>query len=224
MADCAHHHGTQGTVLKLDRDLPARWHALARGWGSVGAAYLLAALAATGAAHPLHESALDAAVPFAPWAVWAYLSFFAFVPLGYLAAPTPRLPRLERAMQACALVAAIVFLAWPTTVALAPPLAASGAAAWAMDLVRQVDSPRNCLPSLHAALTLLTVCAVAQRRRPWRTLAVASWGAAIVAAIVMTRRHLAVDIGAGLALAATAWAAVPRGRAVTARYAKAADA
>ncbi|WP_143137347.1 phosphatase PAP2 family protein, partial [Burkholderia ubonensis] len=63
------------------------------------------------------------------------------------------------------------------------------------------DSAQNCLPSLHAALTCLAARALVDARRPWRSALVVLWSAAITYSIVQTRRHLALDISAGVLVA-----------------------
>ena len=178
---------------------PRLWH-MAWGWGAIGVAYVLA-MAVEGRGTPLAESAVDRAVPFDVGGVWLYLSFFLLVPAGYLFAAPSRLPWLMRAMQGCALVSGAVFLLWPTTLAAYPPIAGDSLAAGAMRLLAAVDSRQNCVPSLHAALTALSVAALVEARRPWRSAALAGWGCAILVAILQTRRHLSIDIAAGLALA-----------------------
>ncbi|MGN6653695.1 phosphatase PAP2 family protein [Trinickia sp.] len=171
---------------------------MAIGWGTVGLCYSIGRIA-PGTAHVLHERALDRVVPFDASAIWLYLSFFLFVPVAYLCALPDRLAPLTRAMQCAAVLAGIVFVAWPTTLVYPlVPTGTTGAAAlhWLVDF----DSTRNCMPSLHGALTLLCMVAMWQRERPWRTAFMFVWGLAVMWSVVAARRHLAVDLGAGLLL------------------------
>lgn len=168
------------------------------GWGTVGLFYSIGRIA-PGTAHVLHESALDRLVPFDASAIWLYLSFFLFVPVAYLCAAPARLKPLTRAMQWAAVLAGVVFVAWPTT--LIYPLVSSGTTgAAALRALVDFDSTRNCMPSLHGALTLLCLIAMWQRDRPWRTAFMCIWGLAVMWSVVAARRHLAVDLGAGLML------------------------
>jgi membrane-associated phospholipid phosphatase len=178
------------------------------GWGSVGLAYGLSGLL-QGPGTRLRESALDRLIAFDPAGVWAYLSFFALVPLAYMAVPAARLRWLTASMQACAVAAGLAFVLWPTTVAY-PEAAGPAWSASTLRLLAAHDSRQNCLPSLHAALTLLSVLALADGRRKARTVLVAAWGAWILYSIVQTRRHLSTDLLAGLALAAACGWAVHR--------------
>jgi membrane-associated phospholipid phosphatase len=69
------------------------------------------------------------------------------------------------------------------------------------------DTPANCFPSLHVALA--AVSGVLLWRRGWR-LAAVLWPCAIAVSTLTTKQHVAWDIPGGLALAAVAWALVPR--------------
>ncbi len=178
--------------------LYARLRAMLLGWGSVGLAYSLgAALHAPG--RVIAETAIDRALPFTPAAVWPYLSFFALVPLAYLACAPHRLRGLQRSMQLCALVCAVCFVLWPTTLDY-PALQGDGLSLALLRTLAGSDSSHNCLPSLHGALSLLAVAALWVPGRPLRQLGLLAWGLALAASIVMARRHLALDLGAGIAL------------------------
>jgi hypothetical protein len=186
--------------------LQQRLRRMAWGWGSVGLAYSLAGCL-PGPGLALAETALDRAVPFDPRGVWLYLSFFLLVPAAYLFTDAARLTWLQRAMQACALVAGILFVAFPSTLVY-PAVTGTGWSEAALRLLIAHDSARNCLPSLHAALTVLAALALLDPKRPWRSSAVLLWGCLILHSILQTRRHLAVDVSAGLMLGAmcAAWA------------------
>ncbi|RQH05830.1 inositol phosphorylceramide synthase [Paraburkholderia dinghuensis] len=178
------------------------------GWGTVGLCYAVGRIT-SGVPHILHENTLDLLVPFDASAIWLYLSFFILVPAAYLCAAPERLRPVTRAMQLSAVVAATVFVAWPTT--LVYPTSPSGtASAIVLTLLTRFDSPQNCLPSLHGALTLLCVVALWQRDRPWRSAFVVVWGLAVMWSIVAARRHLSIDLGAGVLLGAVCACLVTR--------------
>ncbi|HGE6662903.1 TPA: phosphatase PAP2 family protein, partial [Serratia marcescens] len=145
-------------------------------------------------------SALDRAIPFSPTAIWLYLSFFLIVPAGYLLAPLPRIKWLTLAMQLTALGAGAVYLLWPTTMAY-PQNDGVGISAQLLAALTRVDSPQNCLPSLHMALTVLAVWALSDGERKVRTALWMLWGVAIAFSILQLRRHLFVDLAGGALLA-----------------------
>lgn len=186
--------------------LVTRLRHMALGWCSVGLVYgICGALQGVGTVVP--ETALDRAIPFSTSGIWLYVSFFALIPLAYLQADMSRLPWLERAMQMSALVSGAVFLLWPTTLHY-PPLADASLPASVQRMLIAVDSSQNCLPSLHGALTLLSVWALADSRRPMRTALAAAWGLGILYATIQTRRHVALDLSAGVAVGALCGLAV----------------
>ncbi|MDR2219956.1 MAG: phosphatase PAP2 family protein [Methylobacillus sp.] len=166
------------------------------GWGTVGLCYTLGSLTPR-TAQVLQETTLDRFIPFNASAIWLYLSFFLLVPAAYLFADAARLKPLMRAMQLSALLAMIVFVAYPTTLAY-PVVSPATSGSTILDLLISFDSARNCLPSLHGALTVL--CVIALWQRPWLNVFVLLWAFAIAWAVIQTRRHLAVDLGAGLLL------------------------
>ena len=185
-----------------------RLRQLALGWGSVGLIYEFSGRV-QGPGVRIAESALDRMIPFDPAGVWMYLSFFALIPAAYGFTDAARLRWLTRSMQACALVSGLVFVLWPTTL-MYPAIEGHTLSAAALQLLATNDSSQNCLPSLHAALTLLSVLALVDlRRKGWSALVVA-WGLAILYAIVQTRRHLSADLFAGLVLAAVCGLAIQR--------------
>ncbi len=183
-----------------------RLRCLLLGWGSVGLAYGLSMALAARLATPtvLQESVLDRWVPFNPAGIWAYLMFFGLVPYTYAVLRAERLRRLQHAMQASALLGFAVFLAWPTTMAY-PSAAGEGVCLALLRLLRVADTPHHCLPSLHGALTLLCLLALTDRQRPWHSAAVWAVGAGICVSVVQLRRHLSVDLAAGLALGWASW-------------------
>lgn len=184
--------------------LRARLWMLLQGWGTVGLVYSIGR-ALAGKPAVLRESFVDRFIQFDPSAVWLYLSFFVLVPLAYLCAQPQRVRPLTRAMQLCAVICMPVFLLWPTTLVY-PPIPIDTPSGALLHALAESDSRENCLPSLHGALTLLCVVALFDRRRAWASAAIAIWGVAILWSVIAARRHLAIDLGAGVALgAACGW-------------------
>lgn len=186
----------------------ARFRMMLAGWGTVGIFYSIGRMT-PGNVRILHESALDRLVPFDASAVWLYLSFFALVPAAYFFAPARRLPVLTRAMQVSAVVAGLAFVLWPTTLVY-PAIPSHTASGVALRFLAGSDAAENCLPSLHGALTLLCMIALWQREKPLRSLLVLLWGFAIMWSVIAARRHLSLDLGAGIALGGAAWLTMRR--------------
>ena len=174
------------------------------GWGAVGLCYAAGRLTLR-VPYVLRESMLDRLVAFNASAIWLYLSFFLIVPAAYLVAAPERLKPLTRAMQLSAAVAGIVFVIWSTTLVY-PAIPSGTTGGIVLGALAASDSSYNCLPSLHGALTLQCVVALWQQERPWRNAVVLVWGLAVMWSVVAARRHLSIDLGAGMMLgAACAW-------------------
>jgi membrane-associated phospholipid phosphatase len=169
------------------------------GWGLVGLCYSLSQLTPFKASL-LRESWFDEQISFQPHAIFAYLSFFLFIPLAYTLVRAELLSHLRRAMQISALISMTVFVLYPTTVA-SPDITTTGLASNLLVFLRQWDSPQNCLPSLHAALTLIATWAICHgqtKRRRLHVIVAMIWACLMVLSIIQVRRHLAIDVIAGL--------------------------
>ncbi len=190
--------------MKTLATLPFRLRQMLFGWGSVGVVYNLSDRF-QGAGQVLEPGVIDRLIPYSPHAVWPYLSFFLIIPLAFLTGPAERLRWLRSAFQVAALAAGAVFMLWPTTLAY-PDYAACGLSGTLLAGLLAVDSPQNCFPSLHMALTTLAILALHDPRRPLRSLLLWAWGALIGLSILQLRRHLAIDLASGVALGfAAAW-------------------
>lgn len=189
---------------------PRRWPAFLLGYSAFSAGYLL-----TGRLHwrppaILPPSALDRAIPFLAWTLAVYASHYALPVLAFWRArDTAARTRLFYAMALASAFAFLAFAAFPTAVdrpeaaAVASPIFG---AAWRS--LYALDTPANCLPSLHAALALLSARALRDEGGAWRWSA--AWAAAIAFSTLTTKQHLAADVAAGAALAFAAWTAAGR--------------
>ena len=189
--------------------LAPRLRSIVLGWGTVGITYVVPCLLLQQPGVVLDETALDQLVTFDPRGVWLYLSFFALIPFAYLCADESRVPWLTGAMQLSALVCGAIFILFPTTLNY-PPVDGSSLSDNVLRFIAANDSVHNCLPSLHAALTCLAAIALVVPDRPCRNGVVLLWSMAITYSILQTRRHLAIDISAGVLVALvcgmlTAW-------------------
>ena len=191
------------STFTIRTDLLYRLRWLVAGWAPVGAVYFLfAAIQPEGSM--LQPSWLDRKLPYVQWAIWPYLSFFILLPLAYWKCEIEKVRWLTRSMQTVLLLSAIVYLLWPT--AMQPeavnPATFSG---WVLQILMFIDTNGNCLPSLHASLSLLAVLALLQPGRfAAANILLWIWFAAISLSIVMLRRHLAIDWAAGVATALAA--------------------
>ncbi|QDX99087.1 inositol phosphorylceramide synthase [Pectobacterium carotovorum subsp. carotovorum] len=192
-----------------------RLKALLFGWGTVGVVYQLSAQF-QGQGTVLPTSLVDEWISFSASAIWLYLSFFIIVPLSYLSCPMVRLAGLRQATQLTAVMAGVVYLIFPTTMVY-PQVVGDDLSTHALQLLLRIDSPQNCLPSLHMALTVLAVWAMSDGQQKVKTGFYLLWGVAIAFSILQLRRHLFIDLVTGAMLAGiTGWVFLYRRRAVKA--------
>ncbi|MEQ9746272.1 phosphatase PAP2 family protein [Pectobacterium actinidiae] len=192
-----------------------RLKALLFGWGTVGVVYQLSAQF-QGQGTVLPTSLVDEWISFSASAIWLYLSFFIIVPLSYLSCPMARLAGLRQATQLTAVMAGVVYLIFPTTMVY-PQVVGDDLSTRALQLLLRIDSPQNCLPSLHIALTVLAVWAMSDGQQKVKTGFYLLWGVAIAFSILQLRRHLFIDLVTGAMLAGiTGWVFLYRRRAVKA--------
>ncbi|MDC9597502.1 phosphatase PAP2 family protein [Xenorhabdus anantnagensis] len=145
----------------------------------------------------LRLSAIDEWIVFSSNGIWFYLSFFLLIPLAYLFSPLSRVRWLMLAMQGCALFSGLIYLLYPTTLDY-PQITGDKFVDQLLNHVVAIDSSQNCLPSLHASLTALSVYALWQgKQKSWRLLWL-TWGVSICFSIIQLRRHLFIDLMAGL--------------------------
>ena len=170
---------------------------LLAGWGSVGLVYFSSDLL-QGQGVILPETMIDRAIAYSDAAIWLYLSFFILIPYTYLVVSPARVRWLARAMAVSALLCGVVFLLYPTTLAYPPVGDGMGWSTQLLRMLQTMDSTQNCLPSLHGALTLLCVWALCDRALPVRSVLAVVLGLGICYAIIALRRHVSIDLGAGL--------------------------
>ncbi|MGK5024715.1 phosphatase PAP2 family protein [Janthinobacterium sp. RB2R34] len=170
---------------------------LLAGWGSVGLVYFSSDLL-QGQGMILPETFIDRAIAYSDAAIWLYLSFFILIPHTYLVVSPVRVRWLARAMAVSALICGVVFLLYPTTLAYPPVGDGTGWSTQVLRMLQTMDSTQNCLPSLHGALTLLCAWALLERGRPLRSVLAVLLTLGICYAIIALRRHVSIDLGAGL--------------------------
>lgn len=188
---------TNTMTTSLTMTTAARLGHMLAGWGGVGLVYFSTGYI-QGQGVVLPETALDRLIPYNPAGIWLYLSFFIFIPYAYLTATPDRVRWLARAMPLCAVFCGLVFVLFPTTLVYPPVGDGGGAGMQLLRLLQASDSPQNCLPSLHGVLTLLCAWALLDKNRPLRSMLAVLLAVAIGYSIIQLRRHVSIDLAAGL--------------------------
>lgn len=148
----------------------------------------------------LGYSLVDKSIPFTEHAVWPYLSFFLIIPYCFLSAPYSNIRWMSFSFIGCGLIAGICFVTYPTMVdfAATPPISVSS---FLYHKVLISDVNVNCLPSLHVALTVVAIWGAVNFSHKLRSLGLVLWGILICLSIIQLRRHVFIDLVAGLMLA-----------------------
>ena len=151
-------------------------------------------------------TALDRAIPFWPATALLYFGTFVFLVVAFVAQPDHRQrTRFLYANVLAQIVGMLVFVFWPTRYPreLFPlPDTAGALGAALLGFMRAMDTPANCLPSLHVCTTTLCVLALSGSR--WFRAALAL-GPLMAVSTLTVKQHYVVDVLAGAAQGAAAW-------------------
>jgi membrane-associated phospholipid phosphatase len=157
--------------------------------------------------HLLPWTRVDAAVPFLPLTFWIYFSDYLLVISAFLLQRTrSEVRQFARAYFTLLVVGSTIHLLWPTTFPrdTFPLPGEHPFTEFAFSLLRQVDLPTSCLPSMHVAGSYLAAFSLWRRSRAIFT-GWTSWATAVAVSTLTAKQHYVVDVLAGLALAAAIW-------------------
>ena len=149
----------------------------------------------------------ELAIPYWPPAWAVYFSVF-LLPFGLLwqSGGAAQVRRWERRMALAVLVAGLCFVLLPARLGFAPLPAPDGAGwqVWAQTLAetvaRTVAGRHNLLPSLHVALSLVTVLALWPGVPALARAGLVVWFVALAGSVLLTHQHHLADLVSGAAL------------------------
>ena len=148
---------------------------------------------------------VDQWIGFAPMALIPYLSLWVYCSLPVMLMPArTRLFNFGLWIGGMCLVALMIFYWFPNAV---PPAHIDWALYPGMAFLKEVDAAGNACPSLHVAAAVYSSCWLFWliREMHWgrpAQLVQLAWGAAIVYSTMATKQHVALDVVAGIMLAA----------------------
>ena len=157
---------------------------------------------------PLAPSPLDRVVPLLPWTAWIYASYPLLFSLVFvLERDSVRLSRFMYAVLGVNFVSELIFVLLPTTLdrtgfVVRPTVEEGGASllAW----IQHIDTPFNCLPSLHVSAACLA--GIVAFKGGWLGGRwYLAWGLAISLSTLTTKQHLFADVISGAVLAVVAY-------------------
>lgn len=145
---------------------------------------------------------VDRAMPILPWTFLVYVSDYLIGIIALILVRDPEdFQEFVRTAFFTLVICGIIFFFCPTIYPRPEyPQSSIWLFEYTMHLVRTLDSPTNCFPSLHVALT--SVCAWALRKQGKLVSGVAIvWSAAIFVSTLTTKQHYLLDVVGGSAIA-----------------------
>ncbi|MDD2775329.1 MAG: hypothetical protein PHU06_05185 [Gallionella sp.] len=139
-------------------------------------------------------------IPLVPWMIWPYLSLYSvfLLPLFHLSAK--QIDILARQSTATLLIAGGILLLLPAHLGFAPAKVV-GLHQPLFDLLTQVDTPHNLVPSLHVAFAALILLGCAERGPKFWAWGYGAWLVLMSASTVLVHQHHLLDVISGLGLA-----------------------
>lgn len=152
----------------------------------------------------LPMTAWDKSIAFVPWTVWIYSSeiFLYFAVYGF-SRDLVNANKYLYSFLALQASSCLIFLLWPTTYPreLFPlPTDLHPWTAHIFNNLRNVDTPGNCLPSLHVSSCYLSSFVYLDEQRGKFPIFF-GWATAIAVSTLTTKQHYIIDVVAGLAMA-----------------------
>lgn len=148
---------------------------------------------------------LDQYIPFSTKGIWLYLSFFLAVPFAFWRAPLERIQSMMIAIIISALISGVFFIAFPTTLEY-PKVTGNSISDKLFYLLLLIDTAQNCFPSLHASITTICLLGLWQKQKLFMNCIYFVATLAILYSIIQLRRHLTLDVTAGILVGALAYA------------------
>jgi membrane-associated phospholipid phosphatase len=143
-------------------------------------------------------------IPFVPQLIYVYFSISLVFWLPLFFVDIQKIRRLGWMFALCIVVAGCFFLAVPgkTAFVLTPPAPSLGMPeGWLFAMLYLLDYPYNTLPSLHVALSTLTILAAIQTTASrWLGAGLSLWLLAIMLSVVLVHQHHLADVVTGMLL------------------------
>jgi membrane-associated phospholipid phosphatase len=145
---------------------------------------------------------IDNLMPFYPWTVWVYFTEYIIFFCAYFGLKkNENVTRYFYSYIAILLISVFVFVVYPVTFPRADyPTASSTISELALDFLRKnMDSPANCLPSLHVSSCFISAfCFWGESRA--KAVIYAIWSFAVAISTMTTKQHYWVDVWTALLL------------------------
>jgi membrane-associated phospholipid phosphatase len=153
---------------------------------------------------------LDEAVPFLPGTIWLYWSEYVLVCAAFLLCPHEDRVRFVKGFGLVVAISVVIQLVFPVDY---PrdlfPVVADKTDSRMVDLLRRLDTPTSCFPSLHVGLAVFVALYGLQRHRDW-SLFIALWAGLIALSTLTLKQHYVLDVVGGALVGALGGLAIQR--------------
>ncbi|MGZ3696013.1 MAG: phosphatase PAP2 family protein [Bdellovibrionota bacterium] len=152
--------------------------------------------------HLLKFDAVDSIMPFWPWTVWVYFTEYIFFIVAYFGLRSSALvTRYFYAYMAILITSIAIFIIFPVTFPRADyPVAGVTFSEHALIFLRTyMDSPANCLPSLHVSSCYISALCFWQesRRKAWLFIL---WSTGVAISTMTAKQHYFLDVWTAMLL------------------------
>jgi membrane-associated phospholipid phosphatase len=155
----------------------------------------------------LRFDAVDQIMPFWTWTIWLYVTEYIIFLCAYFGLRTKEdVTRYWYAYMAILLFSLVVFVVFPVTFPRYDyPITGNGISDHALDFLRTyMDSPANCLPSLHVSSCFISAFCFWQESRR-KSIFYMVWSALVAVSTMTTKQHYFIDVWTAFLLTMVAY-------------------
>ena len=155
----------------------------------------------------IEETFIDKCISFNPIGVWLYLSFYIYIPFTFFFAGDLLIKKLSFSIIIGSILSGILFLLFPSTIVY-PHYEITNVSSYLLKFIENNDTEQNCFPSMHGLL--ITLCTIANFNSRSKKVKILLLLLTLMMyySIIQVRRHVFIDLAAGVFLAIIIWISV----------------
>jgi membrane-associated phospholipid phosphatase len=151
---------------------------------------------------------IDRNTPFLPWTLWIYVSeYYLFLIVYLLVRNLENVAKYVYSFMAVQTISIVIFIVFPIAYPrenFPLPADLDPATRFVFENLRFMDSPRNCLPSLHVSSCYLSAFMFLNEQRR-KFLFFFAWATLVAISTLTTKQHYLIDVITGFSLAVVAF-------------------
>jgi membrane-associated phospholipid phosphatase len=150
------------------------------------------------------ETYIDRLIPFDASGIWLYFLFYLYILYTFLIVSDWEIKPLRLSFIISACVSGIIFVTLPTSIVY-PTFEIDGISSSFLSFLVNSDTTQNCFPSLHGSLLTICTMAIWDKSKKSRSIICLLLTLLMYHSIIQVRRHLFIDLVAGILLGFTAY-------------------